>query len=470
MRATTESLEDSKVRLSVEVDETEVDRALDETVRKMAREARVPGFRPGKVPRRVLEARMGGSAALRGEALREALPDFYARAVTDTELDTIAPPEIDITGGEESGPVSFDAVVQVRPTVTIPGYRALRAVLPGLTVTEEEVTAQVDRLRENDGELLEVSRPAIDKDNVTINIHGKSSAGVEVAGADDYLYEVGSGAVVPELDQALRGAKAGDILDFSSSMPRGDGEAEPVSFQVLVKEIKEKRLPELTDSWASENSEFSTVLELEGDIRDRMARVKVVQAQFALRDRGMTELVDLVEDDVVPEVLVDDELRQRLHDLGHRLEEQRISFDQFLAATGRGGDDLIAELRVDAVRAVKADLALRALADAEGIEVSDEELETAIVASAERLGVKPAALRTQMDRNGRTGAVRSEQRKAKALDWLLDNIELVDDAGNPISRDDLRVDQGERDQGGEREETVEAEETVAASTADEADG
>lgn len=470
MRATTESLEDSKVRLSVEVDETEVDRALDETVRKMAREARVPGFRPGKVPRRVLEARMGGSAALRGEALREALPDFYARAVTDTDLDTIAPPEIDITGGEESGPVSFDAVVQVRPTVTIPGYRALRAVLPGLTVTEEEVTAQVDRLRENDGELLEVSRPAIDKDNVTINIHGKSSAGVEVAGADDYLYEVGSGAVVPELDEALRGAKAGDILNFSASMPRADGEAEPVGFQVLVKEIKEKRLPELTDAWVSENSEFSTVLELEGDIRDRMARVKVVQAQFALRDRGMTELVDLVEDDVVPEVLIDDELRQRVHDLGHRLEEQRISFDQFLAATGRGGDDLIAELRVDAVRAVKADLALRALADAEAIEVTDEELETAVAATAERLGVKPAALRTQMDRNGRTGAVRSEQRKAKALDWLLDNIELVDDAGNPISRDDLRVDQGERDQGGEREETVEAEETVAASTADEADG
>jgi len=448
----------------------EVDRALDETVRKMAREARVPGFRPGKVPRRVLEARMGGSAALRGEALREALPDFYARAVTDTDLDTIAPPEIDITGGEESGPVSFDAVVQVRPTVTIPGYRALRAVLPGLTVTEEEVTAQVDRLRENDGELLEVSRPAIDKDNVTINIHGKSSAGVEVAGADDYLYEVGSGAVVPELDEALRGAKAGDILNFSASMPRADGEAEPVGFQVLVKEIKEKRLPELTDAWVSENSEFSTVLELEGDIRDRMARVKVVQAQFALRDRGMTELVDLVEDDVVPEVLIDDELRQRVHDLGHRLEEQRISFDQFLAATGRGGDDLIAELRVDAVRAVKADLALRALADAEAIEVTDEELETAVAATAERLGVKPAALRTQMDRNGRTGAVRSEQRKAKALDWLLDNIELVDDAGNPISRDDLRVDQGERDQGGEREETVEAEETVAASTADEADG
>src|SRR5580658_5675329 len=277
MRATTEPLEDSKVRLSVEVDETEVDKALDQTVRKMAREARIPGFRPGKVPRRVLEARMGGSAALRGEALREALPDFYARAVTDAELYNIAPPEIDITGGEESGPVSFDAVVQIRPTVTIPGYSALRAVLPGLVVTDEEVTAQIDRLRENDGELLVVDRPAIDKDNVTINIHGKNAAGVEVAGADDYLYEVGSGRVVAELDDALRAGKAGDILEFEASMPGAGGEPDPVRFSVLVKEVKEKRLPELTDTWVAENSEFQTAAELEKDIRDRMTRVKVVQ-------------------------------------------------------------------------------------------------------------------------------------------------------------------------------------------------
>jgi len=237
-----------------------------------------------------------------------------------------------------------------------------------------------------------------------------------------------------------------------------------------VKEVKEKRLPELTDGWVSDNSEFQTVADLEADIRQRMARVKVVQAQFALRERGITELVDLVGDEVVPQVLIDEELRQRLHDLGHRLDEQKISFEQFLSATGRNGDELLAELRLDALRAVKADLALRALADAEGIDGTDEELETGLQAMAGRLGVDPKVLRTQVDRSGRTGAVRSEQRKAKALDWLLDNIELVDEAGNPISRDDLRVDQGERDQGGEREDTVEAEETVVAATADEADG
>src|SRR5579871_4512426 len=200
MRATAEALEGSKVRLSVQVDESEVDRALEQTVRKLSREVRVPGFRPGKVPRRVLEARLGGSASLRSEALREALPEFYARAVAEAELDPIAPPEIDITAGEESGAVEFDALVQVRPTVSIPGYANLEVTVPSLAVAEDDIQAQVDRLRENDGELVEVQRKAIDKDNVTINLHAKSMAGEEVIAADDFLYEVGRGSVAPELD------------------------------------------------------------------------------------------------------------------------------------------------------------------------------------------------------------------------------------------------------------------------------
>src|SRR6201996_6161606 len=136
MRATAEPMEGNLVRLSVEVDEPEFDKALGDVVRALGQQVRVPGFRPGKVPRKVLEARMGGAGALRAEALREALPDFYARAVVDTELDPIAQPEIDITGGEDSGAVSFDAVVQVRPIVAIPGYDVLPVTLPGLAVTE----------------------------------------------------------------------------------------------------------------------------------------------------------------------------------------------------------------------------------------------------------------------------------------------------------------------------------------------
>ena len=210
MRATAEAVEGSKVRLSVEVDEAEIDAALDETVRKLAKEVRVPGFRPGKVPRQVLEARMGGSASLRGEALREALPDFYAQAVAETELDPIAPPDIDITAGEESGAVAFDALVQVRPTVAIPGYAGLRgdrARAHGHR-RARSTPRSTGCVRTTASWSRSTARP-IDKDNVTIDIHGKTGPGEEVLGADDFLYEVGSGSVVAELDEQLRGRQGG---------------------------------------------------------------------------------------------------------------------------------------------------------------------------------------------------------------------------------------------------------------------
>ena len=458
MRATAEAVEGSKVRLSVEVDESEVDRALEQTVRKLSREMRVPGFRPGKVPRQVLEARMGGSANLRGEALREALPEFYARAVAETELDPIAPPDIDITAGEESGAVAFDALVQVRPTVAIPGYAGLEITIPSLAVADEQIDAQVDRLRENDGELVEVSRKARDKDNMTINLHAKSAAGEEVVAADDFLYEVGSGTVVPELDDQLRGSKAGDVLAFNAAIPASGDEV--LGFSVLVKDVKEKRLPEPTDAWVAENSEFSTLAELRADLAERIKQVRLIEARMAWRENSLGALVELVSDEDVPEVLVDEELRQRVHDLGHRLQDQGLSIDQLLAATGRDAESLLAELRVDGLREVKADLALRALADAEGLEVDDAELEEQIATSAGRLGVEPKVLAADLDRNGRIGEVRSEQRKAKALTWLLDHVGLVDEQGNPASRDELRVN-AESDQGDEPEVSVESQDHEA---------
>ena len=438
MRATTEPLEGNLVRLSVEIDEPEFDKALVDVVRTLGSQIRVPGFRPGKVPRKVLEARMGGAGALRAEALREALPDFYARAVVDSEIDPIASPEIDITAGEDSGAVSFDAVVQVRPLVSIPGYVGLQVTLPGLAVTDEDVDRQVDRLRENDAELEVVGRPAVDGDLVTIDLHGNDEAGAEVVGVDDYLYEVGSGTVTRELDEALHGAKAGDILAFTSPAP-GD-EDEVISFRVLVKDVKVKKLPEATDEWAAESSEFETVAELRADISDRIARVKLVQSQMALREKTVESVANLVDDGDVPEVLVDAEVNERLHDLQHRLEAQKLGLGEYLRATGRTPDDLLAAVRTEAQRAVKADLALRALAEAEELDVSDEELDAEMVTMAQRMETTPAELRRQLDTAGRTGAVRSELRKGKALQWLLDHVELFDEEGNPMSRDDLKTD------------------------------
>ncbi|HVB91172.1 MAG TPA: trigger factor [Acidimicrobiales bacterium] len=438
MRATTESLEGNLVRLSVEIDEPEFDQALGDVARTLASQIRVPGFRPGKVPRRVLEARLGGAGALRAEALRESLPDFYARAVVDTELDPIASPEIDITSGEDSGGVVFDAVVQVRPLVSIPGYDGLQVTLPGLSVSEEDIELQVDRLRENDAELDLVARPAVDGDLVTIDLHGNDGDGAEVVGIDDYLYEVGSGSVVAELDQQLRGTKAGGIVAFDAPTP-GD-EEKIVSFRVLVKEVKVKKLPPTTDAWAAESSEFATVVELRADIAERISRVKLVQSQMALRTKAVEAVADLVSDDDVPEVLVDAEVNQRLHDLQHRLEAQKLGLAEYFEATGQAPDDLLAGVRTEAHRAVKADLALRALVEAEKLTLSDEELDTEMATMAARMETTPAELRRQLDTAGRTGAVRSELRKAKALQWLLDHVDLFDEEGNPMSRDDLKTD------------------------------
>ena len=334
---------------------------------------------------------MGGAGALRAEALRESLPDFYARAVVDSEIDPIASPEIDITAGEDGGAVSFDAVVQVRPLVSIPGYDGLQVTLPGLAVSDEDVDRQVDRLRENDAVLEEVGRAAVDGDLVTINLHGNDGSGAEVVGIDDYLYEVGSGTVTRELDEELRGSKSGSILTFTSPAP-GD-EDEVISFRVLVKDVKVKKLPEPTDEWAAESSEFSTVAELRADISDRIARVKLVQSQMALREKTVEAIAELVDDADVPDVLVDAEVNERLHDLQHRLEGQKLGLGEYLQATGRTPDDLLTAVRTEAQRAVKADLALRALAEAEELALTDEELDAEMATMAERMETTPVELR-----------------------------------------------------------------------------
>ncbi|MGH9079712.1 MAG: trigger factor [Acidimicrobiales bacterium] len=447
MRATAAPVEGNKVRLSVEVDETEIDEALDGVMKRLAREVRVPGFRPGKVPRRVIEARMGGATALRGEALREALPGFYARAVSDTEVDPIDRPEIDITSGDESGDVSFDALVQVRPTVGVPGYRGLSVTLPNLEVADDEVSAYLDRLRATSGQLVEVSRPAKDGDQVTIDIHGwrtgpgpgPGAGGDDDLDAEDFLYEVGGGGVVPGLDEHLRGTKPGDIVSFETE---GGPDGGAVSFRVLVKEVKELVLPDVTDEWASEESEFDTAAELTADLTTRLRQQHVARAKVALEQRTAEALAELVTEDI-PEQLVAVELRERLHDLTHRLDSQGMDLRQFLAATGRRDQEFIDELRTSALESVKVDLALRTVVDEEGVEVTDEELDEELAAMGERLEMDVHEVREQLEQAGRLAAVRSDRRKAKAMRWLVDNVELVDEDGKPVSRDELTAEQDE---------------------------
>ena len=430
MKTVVEPLEGNKVKLSVEIDEQEFEKALDAAFRKIARDARIPGFRPGKAPRRLLEARMGKGVA-RSEALRESLPEYYAQAVRETEVDAIGRPEIEITSGEEDGPIVFDAVVDIRPQLKLAGYGGLRVTIPTPVLTDEEVQAQLDKLRSNFGELVTVDRSARNGDHITIDLKvSREGEPDKDTSTEDFMYELGTGGVVPELDDHLQGASVGDTFTFSIELP---AEAGTANFEVQVKEIKEKLLPEVTDEWAGEASEFETVDELMTDMTKRLALIKRAQAQSALRSQVIEAVTELVTEEP-PDALVNEEITHRAHELEGALKQQGATLGQYLTTTGRSQQQLVDELRAQSIHAVKADLALRAVAEAEDIDVTEDDIEAEIVRLADRFEATPEQVREQLESTEQMPAVRSDVRKGKAVEWLVDHTEAVDADGQPIDR------------------------------------
>ena len=456
MRSTSEALEGNRVKLTVEVDEEELRKAVDDTFRRLQKEVSVPGFRPGKVPRRLLEVRLGPQA-IRAEVIRHALPDYYAQAIEEADLDTIAAPEIDITSGEEDGPLAFDAVVEVRPKVSIAGYEGLVVTVPPLEPSESEIDARVDRLREQFAQLSEVERPARDGDLVTVDVHGVRNGQIaEGLSADDFVYEVGTAGIGEGVDEALRGKKAGDIVEVDApELQGGSG-----SLRILVKQVREKVLPEANDEWASDASEFDTLEELREDVASRLRSLKKLEARLVVRERAVEALADLVVDEMPP-TLVAGAVEQARDALSRRLGERGLTIDQYLEASGQAAEELAAEFERQAVSQVRADLALRALADAEGITVEDQDLAAEIERLARQTNQDARALATRLARSGGLEQLRSDVRNDKAVAWLTDSVDLVDEQGAPMDRNLLLEAEGSQ------EETVGAGDTEA--TADEKD-
>jgi trigger factor len=428
-----EPLEGNKVRLRVAVPADEFERAVDAAFRKLARQVKIPGFRPGKAPRQLLEARLGGEAA-REQALRDSVPDYYAQAIEAEDIDVIAAPEIDITDGEDGGDVAFDAVVEVRPIIELVGYDPLRVEIPTPEITDDAVEAQVDALRERFADLEDKTGPLADGDYAQIDIKAYvHDEVVDALSATDFLYEVGSGGLVPKLDEELRGKRVGDILKFNDQLPErfGDRAGDEVAFQVLIKETKRKLLPEPTDEWASEVSEYDTIDALRDDARNRLSLVATVRAQMLVRDEVLEAVAKLV-DTEIPDALVTSETERRLHDLIHRLEHEGATLPDYLAATGQDQNAFVNQVRDGAIEAVRADLALRAVVNQEHIEATDEDVDREVDRLAERLKAKPEKVRRDLERGGMFEAVRSDIARGKALQLLVDHADVVDESGNPV--------------------------------------
>ena len=450
MKSTVETLDDNRVKLSVEVDEETFDVAVDAAFKRIAKEVRMPGFRPGKAPRRLLEAQFG-SAVGREEALREAMPEYYAQAVIEHDVDVVAPPEIEITGGQEDGPVQFDAVVEIRPSVSAAGYDGLRVEIPNPVASAEEIDEQIDNLRRNFAELSVVDRAAADEDHVTIDIeatHGDEP--VPGLTTTDYDYLLGSGAVVPEIDENLRGASAGDEVEFSADHPDPE-EEEPLQFSIAVKEVKEAVLPDLDDEFAKANSEFETVEDLRADMADRMNTMRIQQANMAVQQNTAEALAALVTDEI-PESMIENEINARIQDLVQRLQQQGMDVGAYLDAVGQTAETLAAEFREPAEQAVKVDLALRSVADLQGLVPDDDRIDEVIAEMAGPSGQDPDELKARLAEVGQISALRADLAKQAAMEWLTDNVELVDEDGGAIDREALEFSARGAEEDSEEEE------------------
>jgi trigger factor len=318
--------------------------------------------------------------------------------------------------------------------VTLVGYDGLRVEVPFEPVDDDAVAAQVDALRGRFGELADTEHPLTDDAYTTIDITGTIDGdAIGALSATDFLYRVGSDMVVSELDAQLHGVRPGAILGFDAELPErfGDLAGRTATFRVVVKTAQQRILPELTDEWVSEVSEFSTVDALRADLRTRLETIAKMRARMALRDRVLEAAAELVSIPA-PETLVDQELERRVHDLAHSLERQGVSLEQYLAATATDAQTFLAEIREGAGKAVLADLAIRSVIAREELEGSDDEVDAEVERMAEQAGEKPQRLRRDLEKRGLLEAVRSEVTRSKALQLLIDRAQVVDQHGEPL--------------------------------------
>jgi len=434
VKSSVEVLEDNKVKVYVEVDEAEFDNDINKAFKAIAKEVRLPGFRAGKAPRKVLEARIGLEAA-RGEALRDAIPQYLTQAVRENDVDLISQPEVEITEGEESGSVEFEAVCEVRPIIEVSGHLGLTIELSAVEVSDGDLAEAHQTELARDAQLATADRPIESGDFLTIDL-AATRDGEEVLGlnTEDWSYEVGQGWVTDDFDEKLVGAKAGDTLEFTST-PKGTEDV--ADFMVTVTNVQERTLPELTDEWVDENmGEFATVEEWNASLRGSLREQKLSAARQEAGTKINEALVELVEIEA-PEPLVANELNQRMQQLFGQLQQQGIDVEQWMQATGQDPQAMIESMRPAAEEGVKLDLVLRAVAVAENIEVEDDELEGEYARLAMQYGQKAKEIRRVYEQNDMVGDLLVSIRKAKAYDAVVHACSFVDENGQAMDRDEL---------------------------------
>ena len=428
MTANVTKLEDNKVRLDVEVPPEAVRKGVEAKVRELGRKVRVPGFRPGKAPRRVIENHLGRDY-IYYEALQDKLPTWYSEAVVETDLRPIDRPEIhfDEPLDEKEG-FKFSATVAVRPEATLREYKGVEVPREAIEVADEQVDEQLEQMRGQFATLAAVEdRPLEEGNFAIIDFRGEGmTTGEPLEGgeAEDYMLEVGRGELLPDFEQNLVGMRAGERKQFGVTFPVDYAEAslrgQTVLFHVHLKEIKERDLPPLDDEFAKEASEFETLEELRAAIREQLedAEERRVEGEFRAR---VLDAVSKGADVEVPEVMVEDKVEEMLGSFERSLRAQGMEPEQYYQLAGTSAQEIKDRVRPDATDTVKKELTLDAVATAEDIRAGEDEVMHQIEHLAEDSDREPHEIAEAMRKNGTYTLLEEEIARAKALDFLAEN-------------------------------------------------
>ena len=467
MKTDVEELSPTRVKLTIEVPFEELKSSLDKAYREVARQVRVPGFRPGHVPPRIIDQRFGRGAVLE-QAVNDAVPQLYAHALQDNDVRALGQPELEITKLDDGKELAFTAEVDVRPKFDIPDIDGMPVTVENAVVTPDDVEEYIGGLRERFASLKGVDRPVSEGDYVSIDLSASvDGEPVEDAQASGLSYEVGTGSLLDGLDEALIGMSAGDAKTFTAELAGGERAGQQAEVTVTVHSVKVKELPELDDEFAQSASEFDTVGELRAGTRTQLERVKRMQQAGQARERALDALLARIEVPL-PDSMVAGELEMRAQSLDEQLERAGATREAYLEASGMTAEQLAADMESNAKRSVKAGFVLDQLATQEELGLEQAELNNFVIEQAYRMGVQPDRLAKELADRGQIGSVIAEVLRAKALTLIAERAAVTDEAGQVVDLKALAEEQAKQE-ADDAEDALEAAAEAAVVAAEEAE-
>ncbi|MEU6702979.1 trigger factor [Streptomyces wuyuanensis] len=455
MKSAVETLNPTRVRLTVEVPFEELKDSLDAAYKKINQQVTVKGFRKGKVPARVIDQRFGRGAVLE-EAVNDALPKFYTEAVNEAEINPLGQPEVDITELKDGETLNFTAEVDVRPAIEIPDYSGIEVEVDAVEVSDEDIEKSVEQLRTRFASTSPVERAAADGDVVTLDLEAKVDGEVLADGvADGVQYTIGSGELLDGIDDAVTGLEAGGEATFTSQLKGGSAEGKDAEITVKVTQVAARELPGLDDEFAQMASEFDTLEELKADSRKRLENMKQYDQATQAQERVLEKLLELVEVPV-PEKLLEDEIQTRKHNLEHhQLGQMGLDLAKYLEIQGKTEEEFDAETKEQAVKGIKTQFVLDELVSREKLNVSQEELTEHLMRRAASSGMSPDQFAQAVVEGGQVPMLVGEVARGKALATVVEASTVKDTNGEVVDMSD------------DEDEVEEATEVAAAATGDE---